>query len=130
MEIVFVTAAVIVDQQKILVAQRMERDSQGLLWEFPGGKVRMGEEPREALERELREELGIEAKAGGFVEAVYHVYPEYPILLLVYRCHIAEGIPRPIGCRDLRWVAMEDLWKLPMPPADDPIREKLCAMGG
>ena len=130
MKTVFVTAAVVVENGKVLVTQRKEGDSHGLLWEFPGGKVKEREEPREALERELREELGVEAKAVGLLEAVYYVYPEFPILLLAYRCHIKKGIPRPIGCRDLRWVTWEDLRKLPMPPADDPIRERLYVMGG
>ena len=126
MKTVFVTAAIIVDQGKILVAQRMERDSQGLLWEFPGGKVREEEEPREALRRELMEELGIEVEVGAMVEVIYHVYPEYPILLLIYCCKIQKGTPKPLGCQDLRWVDREALKRLDMLPADDPVRNYLC----
>ena len=125
MRTVFVAAALITGEKGILVAQRDEGDDQGLLWEFPGGKVEEGEEPRQALRRELREELGIEAEAGEIVDATYHPYPENPVLLLIYRCRIQRGLPRPLGCRDLRWVSLRELKKLPMPPADQPIQDRL-----
>ncbi len=67
MNTVLVAAALITGQNGILVTQREEGDDQGLLWEFPGGKVEEGEEPRQTLQRELREELGIEADAGEIV---------------------------------------------------------------
>jgi len=73
------------------------------------------------------EELGIEVDVGTMVEAVYHVYPEYPILLLLYSCQIQKGTPKPLGSQDLRWVDSEELKKLTMPPADDPIRNRLCS---
>jgi 8-oxo-dGTP diphosphatase len=85
------------------------------------------EEPRQALRRELMEELGIEVDVGTIVEAVYHVYPETPILLLLYSCRIQKGTPKPLGSQDLRWVDSEELRKLAMPPADDPIRNRLCS---
>jgi 8-oxo-dGTP diphosphatase len=127
MKTIIVAAGMIVQQGKILVTQRKEDSHQGLLWEFPGGKVKEGEEPRGALRRELNEELDIEAEVGMIFEAVYHPYPTYPVLLLIYRCQIVGGVLKPIGCRDLRWVNLEELKKLPMPPADDPIREHLCS---
>ena len=87
--------------------------------------MKEGEEPRQALRRELEEELGIETEVGGIFEAVFHVYPEYPVLLLVYQCQVKNGIPRPLGCHDLRWVDRVELEGFAMPPADDPIRRKL-----
>jgi 8-oxo-dGTP diphosphatase len=125
MNTVLVAAALITGQNGILLTQREEGDDQGLLWEFPGGKVEEGEEPRQTLQRELREELGIEADAGEIFDVTYHPYPEYPVLLLVYRCRIKGGLPRPLGCRDLRWVSLRELKDLPMPPADKPIRDHL-----
>ena len=86
MKTVIVTAGVILQEEKVLVAQRREGGPHGLLWEFPGGKVKEGEEPREALRRELKEELDIDVEVGKIFEAVYHLYPNYPILLLVYHC--------------------------------------------
>ena len=127
MKTIIVTAGVIVEQGKILVTQRREDSPHGLLWEFPGGKVKEGEEPRKALRRELKEELDIEAEVGMIGEAVFHTYPEHPILLLAYHCRIEKGTPKRIGCHDLRWVNPDELEKLDMPPADDPIRKRLCS---
>jgi len=124
---IIVTAGVIVEQGKILVTQRREDSPHGLLWEFPGGKVKEGEEPRKALRRELKEELDIEAEVGMIGEAVFHTDPEHPILLLTYHCRIEKGTPKRIGCHDLRWVNPDELEKLDMPPADDPIRKRLCS---
>ena len=104
MKTLIVAAALILKQEEILVTQRREDVHCGLLWEFPGGKVDPGEEPRQALRRELQEELGIEAKVGRIFEAVFYQYPEFPVLLLAYCCGIIKGMPRPVGCRDLRWV--------------------------
>jgi 8-oxo-dGTP diphosphatase len=125
MKTVIVTAALIIEQGKILVTQRREHSSHGLLWEFPGGKVKEGEEPRDALQRELKEELDVEVEVGMIFDAIFYSYPEYPILLLVYRCRIEKGSLKPIGCHDLRWVNLRGLEKLAMPPADDPIRKHL-----
>ncbi|OGP95130.1 MAG: hypothetical protein A2157_06695 [Deltaproteobacteria bacterium RBG_16_47_11] len=125
MKTVIVTAALITAQGKILVTQRKPGDSHGLLWEFPGGKVKEGEEPREALRRELKEELDVEVEPRMIFDAAFYSYPEYPILLLVYHCRIEKGSLKPIGCHDLRWVNLLELETLPMPPADEPIRKHL-----
>jgi 8-oxo-dGTP diphosphatase len=125
MKTLIVSAGLIMKEGKILVTQRKEDSSHGLLWEFPGGKVKEGEEPREALRRELKEELDVEVEVGRMFDAVFHSYPEYPILLLVYRCWIEKGSLKPMGCHDLQWVNLRELEKLVMPPADDPIRKHL-----
>ncbi|MCJ7641396.1 MAG: (deoxy)nucleoside triphosphate pyrophosphohydrolase [Desulfobacterales bacterium] len=130
MKTLLVTAGIMTNQGKVLIAQRKEGAARGLLWEFPGGKLREGEEPKEALQRELREELGIEVKVGTILEVVFHVYPEYPILLLAYRCRIEKGRPQPLGCREVRWVPIRELAKLPMAQADVPIRDALCISEG
>jgi 8-oxo-dGTP diphosphatase len=125
MKTVIVTAALIIEQGKILVTQRKKHSSHGLLWEFPGGKVKEGEDPRGALRRELKEELDVEVEIGTLFDAVFYSYPEYPILLLVYRCRMEKGSLKPLGCHDFRWVTLRELEKLAMPPADDPIRKYL-----
>jgi len=127
MRTIIVTAAVIIQKGKVLVTQRKEGSPQGLLWEFPGGKVNEAEDPKAALKRELKEELSIEVEVERIFEVVFHLYPEYPILLLAYECQIKKGDPEPIGCQNLQWVHFEELKGLSMPPADEPIRIRLTS---
>jgi 8-oxo-dGTP diphosphatase len=129
MKTIVVAAALITREGRILITQRREEDDRGLLWEFPGGKVEEGEDPRQTLERELQEEIGIKGEAGALFDATFHFYPEHPILLLVFHCQIREGIPRPLGCRDLCWASLDELRELTMPPADEPIRSHLLFSG-
>lgn len=80
-----VVAAVIVRDSKVLVCQRRRDDSHGLQWEFPGGKVEPGETPQEALARELREELAVDAVIGREIFRTRHRYREtQPELELVF----------------------------------------------
>jgi len=125
MKTVIVAAALTIEHGKHLVTQRKKDSSHGLLWEFPGGKVKEGEDPREALRRELKEELDVEVEVGRLFDAVFYSYPEFPILLLVYRCRIEKGSLKPIECHDLQWVTLKELEALAMPPADGPVRKRL-----
>src|ERR1700720_4541019 len=70
-----VVAAVIEQDGKLLVCQRTRHQTMPLKWEFPGGKIEEGEQPRDALRRELDEELGIDAKIGEEVSRIVHEYP-------------------------------------------------------
>lgn len=72
-----VAAALIVRDSRILICQRRRDDTHGLQWEFPGGKVETGESPPEALVRELREELGVEAVIGREIFRTRHRYREF-----------------------------------------------------
>ena len=80
-----VVAALILRDSKILVCQRHRDDTHSLQWEFPGGKVEPGEIPQEALARELREELGVEATIGKELFRTRHRYREFqPELQLIF----------------------------------------------
>ena len=70
-----VVAALILDAEKLLVCQRTRHQTMPLKWEFPGGKIEDGEQPRDALRRELEEELGIQAEVGDEVSRIVHEYP-------------------------------------------------------
>jgi 8-oxo-dGTP diphosphatase len=122
-----VVAGLMIEGGNVLVSQRKEDSPHGGLWEFPGGKVMEGEEPREALRRELKEELDIEVEVGRIFDAVFEPHPEGPLLLLAFRCGKVKGHLKPLGCADLRWVPLKDLEGLAMPPADEPIRKRLCS---
>ena len=69
-----VVAALIIKDSKILVCQRTKHQTMPLIWEFPGGKIEEGEQPRDALHRELDEELGIDATIGDEVARIRHEY--------------------------------------------------------
>ena len=127
MKTLIVVAGLIIQDRKVLVSQRKEDSPHGGLWEFPGGKVIEGEEPREALRRELKEELDIEVEVGRIFDAVFEPHPEGSLLLLAFRCRKMKGLFKPLGCADLRWVPLKDLEGLAMPPADEPIRKRLCS---
>ena len=116
-----VVAGVIRDAQgRVLLASRTEgRDLAGL-WEFPGGKVEPGETPDVALARELREELGIEARVG---EPIIRVPQQYPgkRLVLDVREVTFSGLPEGLDGQALAWVPVDELARYPMPPADIPV---------
>ena len=125
MKQIHVVAGVIRDARgRILLARRTEgRDLAGL-WEFPGGKVEPGESPEDALVRELREELGIEATVVASVLRVPMAYPDKHLLLDVREVAFS-GHPRGLEGQALAWVPLRKLADYPMPPADVPVVEEL-----
>jgi 8-oxo-dGTP diphosphatase len=126
-ELKIVTAGIVIRKGKVLVAKRPRRSHGGFLWEFPGGKMELDEDPKTCLKRELLEELDIGVKVGDILEVVYHRYDRYPVLLLGYRCGLQEGSPKALGCHEYRWVGKEELKGLSLQEADKPIRDKLLA---
>jgi 8-oxo-dGTP diphosphatase len=115
-----VAAAVVTKRSTVLLTQRKPGKHLAGTWEFPGGKVEPGEDPRHALVRELREELGVEARVGDALEVTWHRYPEHTVLLLFFEAAFARGSPppKPIDVAALRWASPEELGSLEMPPAD------------
>jgi ADP-ribose pyrophosphatase len=107
---ILVVAGLIVQDGLILIGQRKNADRHPLKWEFPGGKVEPGENPREALARELREELGIEAVVGPEIIRYEHHYPKrFPILLMFHRVDRYVGEPVPGEFQQIRWERPENL---------------------
>ena len=119
---IHVVAGVITDaRDRILLARRTEgRDLAGL-WEFPGGKVDPGETPEQALARELREELGIEARVGEPVIAVPQQYPHKRLCLDVRRIAAWSGTVKGLDGQALAWVPPHRLASYAMPDADRPV---------
>ena len=120
-----VAGLVIGEGERVLITQRRADQTLPLQWEFPGGKVEPGEAPVDALVRELREELGVTVAVGRIWDVLFHAYPAFDLVMLVYVCRIVDGSPRAVEVADLAWVAARDLARWDILPADRPLVERL-----
>jgi 8-oxo-dGTP diphosphatase len=119
---VIVAAGVLIDGERVLLSQRRADTHLAGMWEFPGGKVESGEDPREALRRELEEELGVDAIVGDIVDVAFHRYDDAnkAVLLLFYEATLTteSKAPRAIDVAAVKWATREDLDPALFPPAD------------
>ena len=125
-------AALFDSSHRVLVAQRPSDGSMPDVWEFPGGKQRIGENIRSTTCRELLEELGIrigEHKLCPF-DVVEHSYETFDLVFHLFTCSEWEGHLTPVVHNRLRWVPLRQLSLYPMPPADGPLVEKLVLAFG
>ena len=127
--LVIVVAAVVVSSGRVLLTRRKQGTHLAGFWEFPGGKVEHGENPTEALNRELTEELGVSSRIGAPFAFGYHEYETLGVLLLTYEAAL-DGSPRAIGCSELGWFSAAQIAGLDIPPAGGPILERLLPLLG
>jgi 8-oxo-dGTP diphosphatase len=123
-----VVAGLIVQDGKLLVCQRTRHQTMPLKWEFPGGKIEEGEQPRDALRRELEEELGILATIGNEIARIRHEYPNGGMVELrffevrEYQHEIENRI-----FKDIQWAVPKDLPKFDFLEADLSLVKDLAA---
>lgn len=122
---IHVVGAVIIERGKILCAQRGRNMSLPLLWEFPGGKINDGESPKEALQREIQEEILCEIEVGDQIEHTVYEYNFGIVHLTTFECRIIKGKPVLTEHKAVRWMAPQELPILDWAPADIPTIEKL-----
>jgi len=123
-----VVAALIVKNGKLLVCQRTRHQTMPLKWEFPGGKIEEGEQPRDALRRELDEELGIFATIGDELARIQHEYPNGGMVeLRFYLVREFKGEIENRIFRDIQWAALADLPKFDFLEADLTLVKDLAA---
>jgi 8-oxo-dGTP diphosphatase len=123
-----VVAAVIEKDGKLLICQRTRHQTMPLKWEFPGGKIEEGEQPRDALRRELEEELGIQARIGDEIARVQHSYPNGTVVeLRFYIVREYEGEIENRIFRDLQWSWPKSLPSFDFLEADAPVVNDLAA---
>lgn len=120
-----VVAAIIKKDNKIFCAQRNLLKSMGGKWEFPGGKIEIGETNEEALVREIREELDSEIKVDSYLMTIDHDYPTFHITMHAYLCTLVKGELVLKEHNDSVWLCKEELNKLDWADADMPIINKL-----
>lgn len=115
-----VSAAVLIEDGRVLVTQRPAGTYLAGLWEFPGGKVEPDEDPRLALVRELREEVGIDAEVGLIIDVVFHRYATKSVVLLFFRVQRQPHSPSPtaIAVAACDWRCAQDLRDEDFPAAD------------
>ncbi len=127
MKTIQVVAAVLFWEGKVLCVQRAEHEKQyvSLKWEFPGGKVEVGESREEALVREIREELSVDIEVSEFFMTVEHTYPDFHLTMHVFKCVLDQGEITLNEHVALKWLSVDELEQLHWAAADIPVVEFL-----
>lgn len=120
-----VVAAIVIRQGRVLLARRRPGESNAGLWEFPGGTIKDGETPQQALEREILEELGVRARAGPVVARNEYRYADGAIMLVAVQAEL-KSLEFTLADHDLvDWVSPDDLLSYQLSPADIPIAREI-----
>lgn len=131
MRTVIVAAGIVIEERGVLLSRRKSGTHLAGLWEFPGGKVEAGEDPRAALRRELEEELGIQVTVGEIVDVTFHRYDDADkaVLLLFFEAMRTKSSPEPraIDVAEVAWFGREGLDPSAFPPADVAVLAKVRA---
>ncbi|WP_057762104.1 (deoxy)nucleoside triphosphate pyrophosphohydrolase [Cytobacillus praedii] len=122
---IHVVGAIIIDNNKILCAQRGQDKSLPLKWEFPGGKIEAGESAQEALKREISEEMNCQIEIGEQVDHTVYEYDFGIVHLTTFSCKLIEGKPELTEHVAIKWLPPSELASLDWAPADIPAVEKL-----
>lgn len=120
-----VTAAIILRDGNILIAQRGKNENLEGKWELPGGKIEAGETPQQCLKREIFEELNVEVEIGDYFGESIYKYPDGEIRLLAYFAKIIKGKIKLSVHTEVKWVSIKDMDKYDFAPADRPLIEKI-----
>ena len=112
-------------QGLVLIDRRLPEDAMGGFWEFPGGKVEANETIEECIQREVKEELGIEVEVVEKLIAVDYTYPDGSVTLNVHHCRYVSGEPQTIECDEIRWVSLSQLDQFTFPEANVQIIDAL-----
>ncbi len=108
-------------QGQILIDKRRQNGLLGGLWEFPGGKLELDETVPDCIQREIKEELGIEIEVGDRLISINHAYTHFRVTLMVHHCRHLSGQPQPLECDEVRWVRLEEIDQYPFPRANTQI---------
>jgi len=122
---IHVVGAVIIEDGKILCAQRGETKTLAYKWEFPGGKIEEGETPQDALKREIEEEMDCMIEIGEWIETTEYEYDFAVIHLTTFYCQLIKGKPVLNEHVAICWLPPQELMSLDWAPADIPAVTKI-----
>lgn len=120
-----VVAALIWDNDKFMICQRPAHKARGLLWEFVGGKVELGETNEQALIRECQEELAVTLSVGDVFMDVVHKYPDLTVHLTLFNATITTGVPQKLEHNDIKWITPREIPNYDFCPADETILNEI-----
>ena len=123
-------AAALIQKDDMVFATERGYGSWKDWWEFPGGKLEPGESAREALAREIREELDTEIEVGEFLMTVEYDYPEFHLSMDCFWCRVTGGKLKLLEHEAAKWLPLSDLRQVRWLPADLLIVEKIEAENG
>jgi mutator protein MutT len=124
--VIEVAAALIRDDRgRYLITQRRHGSHLEGLWEFPGGKIEVGETPQACLRRELREELSATFAIGRLVDTIRWTYPDRTVVIHFYDCRLESGTVVPREAQRMHWVEARHLTDYDFPPADRAVIDRL-----
>lgn len=127
---VVVCAAILDEENRILIARRAPGKKLGGKWEFPGGKLEPGEDLEAALKREIREEMDVDIRVKSLLHVRPYVYPHGNVLILFYLCDSLTGEVKLLDHDEVRWCTVNELRELPLLPANEEALAKLDAILG
>lgn len=117
METIRVVAAVICKDNKVFATARGYGEFKGM-WEFPGGKIEIGETPQEALKREIVEELDTEIEVQECIDTIEYDYPSFHLSMTCFLCRIIAGNLKLKEAQEARWLTKDGLNSVRWLPAD------------
>jgi 8-oxo-dGTP diphosphatase len=127
MKNISVVAAIIVKDNMVFATQRGYGEFKDW-WEFPGGKIEVGETPEQALKREIQEELDTEISVDKYITTVDYDYPNFHLNMRCYICHVIKGKLELLEAEQAKWLTKKDIDTVNWLPADKIIISQLKSL--